>query len=81
MAVAGSTAAGQTASGDTAGQGPTITAVLRDTSEVTQDYARLDIHFSAQASQNKELLQILQSVSKLTMNSEVSTEFLSSLSS
>ena len=77
MAVADSTAAGHTASGDTAGQGPTITAVLRDTSEVRQDYGRLDIHFSAQASQNKELLQILQSVS----NSEVSTEFLSSLSS
>lgn len=46
-AMAVSTAADQTASGDTDGQGPTVTAVLRDTSEVRQDYARLDINFSA----------------------------------
>ena len=46
-AAAGRRAADQTASGGTAGQGPTTTAGLRDTSEVGQDCVRLDINFSA----------------------------------
>lgn len=41
--MAGRAAADQTARADTAGQAPTTTAVLRDTSEVRQDYARPDI--------------------------------------
>lgn len=45
--MAGTAAADQIACGDTVRQGPRVSAVLRETSEVRQDYAILEIHFSA----------------------------------